>query len=569
MSNEIQPQPSPLANPTATGVTPSAQANNGREAQWAGGLTEYDEKLAQNSIGETKSTLPQVIIPGGSMSNNISSESLFKVIALSKELFYRGGVVVDLHRNGAEYESKVLNAVTAQSRFEKYVQFVKPNKQGSDYIPTIISKSQAEVYLNSAACENSLPKLNGILYCPLLVEKDGKLHRAEQGYDETTGYIIANSQQVEKMSLSEAVNVLNQILQDFKFVTFGDRSRAFASLITPALKFGGLLKDAVPVDVAEANASQSGKTFRQKLVAALYNQKLSVVTKKNGGVGSSDETFGACLIKGNAFIQFDNVRGKFDSQYLESFITADGLFPARIPYGGTVMVDPSKFILFMTSNGFEATQDLTNRASIIRIRKREGVNYFAYQGLSIKDLIFQMQPLFTGALFTIVEEWHRQGKPITGETRHDFREWCQSLDWIVQNIFKEAPLMDGHAEAKQRAMSPQLSFLRLVAEKLRDNQKLGQRQTASDIAQLAIDSGIEIPGLAKDKQDIDGGRKQIGVIMSKLFDGKLELTFEEIKVTKEEETGRSEAGYNKEVKYYTFNLVSAAMILTAKSNGKP
>jgi hypothetical protein len=333
MSNETQPQPNSVSIPTATGSIPPAQGNDGREGQWAGGLKEFNVKPVQNSIGETKSTLPQVIIPGGSIGNNISAERLFKFIAPSKELFYRGGVVVELHRNGAEYESKVLNAVTAQSRFEKYVQFVKPNKQGSDYIPTIISKSQAEVYLNSAACETSLPKLNGILHCPLLVEKDGKLHRAEQGYDETTGYYIDNNQQVETMSLSDAVNVLNKILQDFDFVTKGDRSRAFASLITPALKFGGLLKDAVPVDVAEANASQSGKTFRQKLVAALYNQKLSVVTKKNGGVGSSDETFGACLIKGNAFIQFDNVRGKFDSQYLESFITADGLFPARIPYG--------------------------------------------------------------------------------------------------------------------------------------------------------------------------------------------------------------------------------------------
>jgi hypothetical protein len=46
------------------------------------------------------------------------------------------------------------------------------------------------------------------------------------------------------------------------------------------------------------------------------------------------------------------------------------------------------------------------------------------------------------------------------------------LDWIVQNIFHAAPLMDGHDEAKQRAASPQLTFLRSVAVKLTERQRL-------------------------------------------------------------------------------------------------
>jgi hypothetical protein len=42
-------------------------------------------------------------------------------------------------------------------------------------------------------------------------------------------------------------------------------------------------------------------------------------------------TFSDHLVKGRVFVQFDNVRGKLDSQYLESFLTAEGTFPARIP----------------------------------------------------------------------------------------------------------------------------------------------------------------------------------------------------------------------------------------------
>ena len=83
-----------------------------------------------------------------------------------------------------------------------------------------------------------------------------------------------------------------------------------------------------------------------------------MVTKKAGGVGSMEEIFSDHLVKGSVFIQFDNVRGKLDSQYLESFLTAEGTFPARIPYHGTITVDPSKFIMFISSNGFQATKDL-------------------------------------------------------------------------------------------------------------------------------------------------------------------------------------------------------------------
>jgi hypothetical protein len=90
----------------------------------------------------------------------------------------------------------------------------------------------------------------------------------------------------------------------------GDRSRAIASFITPALKTGGLIQGKVPADVAEADQSQSGKTYRQKLVAAVYNESVSIVSQKIGGVGSVDESLSARLVEGRPFIQFDNFRGR-------------------------------------------------------------------------------------------------------------------------------------------------------------------------------------------------------------------------------------------------------------------
>jgi hypothetical protein len=501
-----------------------------------------------------------VTIPGGPVTITESAEALFTAIAPRKQLFYRGGVVVELVNEGEGYTVQVLDAVAAQSRFEKYVRFYKNSRVRNLNMPTptTISETTAKQYLKSEACRNLLPKLNGVLHCPLLVEKDGRLHRVDQGYDDATGFFVASARPTQTVQVCEAVELLLGLLNDFDFVTPGDRSRAIASLLTPALKLGELIKGPVPVDVAEANASQSGKTYRQGMVAALYNQRPAVVTKKAGGVGSMEEIFSDHLVKGRVFIQFDNVRGKLDSQYLESFLTAEGTFPARIPYHGTITVDPSKFIMFISSNGFQATKDLTNRASIIRIRKRENYQYRTLDGKDLVQLMFLWQPILMGSVFAVVEEWHRRGKPKTNETSHDFREWCQSLDWIVQNIFHEAPLMDGHQEAKQRAANPNLSFLRVVAIKLNERHRLGQEVTASEMAELCLEDDVEIPGLSPENQTTEQGPRQIGKILGALFENRLELTFDEFRVARRQEWSRSEAGNSIALNRYTFNLVNAA-----------
>jgi hypothetical protein len=510
---------------------------------------------------EEGSALPMVIVPGGAVTITQSAEQLFAAIAPKKQLFCRGGLGVEIVNDGQSHTVEALHPIAAQSRFEKYVRFVKETKAGGSdqamVVPTNINEATAKQYLRSEACRTLLPKLNGVLRCSLLVERDGKLHQLKQGYDDATGFFVDSSLVPEVLDVDSAVEVLAGTLQDFDFVTPGDKSRALASILTPALKLGGLIKGLVPVDVAEANASQSGKTYRQRMVAAIYNQKPAVVTKKVGGVGSTEETFGDHLATGKVFIQFDNVRGKLDSQYLESFLTGSGTFPVRVPGLRSMNIDPSQFILFISSNGLETTKDMTNRASIIRIRRRKGYQFKSLGGMDMVQVIFAGQATLIGAVFAVVREWHRQGKPRTEETRHDFREWCQSLDWIVQNIFKEAPLMEGHDAAKARAANPNLSFLRVVALKLNEKKMLGQPISATDIADICIEEYIDIPGLKTEDKTADQAPLQIGKILRPLFKESEELTFEEFKVVRAQEKGKTDTGNAQTLNRYTFSLVTA------------
>jgi hypothetical protein len=392
----------------------------------------------------------------------------------------------------------------------------------------------------------------------MLVEKDGQLIEVGLGYNADTGYYVTSTQAADQVDLDFAVQMLTRILDGFDFVTPSDRSRAIASFITPAMKLGGFIKGFVPVEVAEADQSQSGKGYRQRVLAAIYNQKLAVVTKKKGGVGSLEESFSEHLIKSRAFIQFDNLRGKLDSQFLESFLTADGPFLARVPNLGSLNVDPSKFLLFISSNGFEATQDLANRSSIIGIRKRAGYQFERYEdGQDLLEFVKFIQTALLGAVFTVIREWHRLGKPRTSETRHDFREWCQVLDWIVQNIFHAAPLMDGHDDAKKRAANPSLSFLRGLAIKLGERRGLGQAMSAADISQFCLEEDIEIPGVKMEEQTLEQGPQQIGKLMKPLFKTNEEVAFGEFRVARTFEERVSDTGNPFEAYRYAFHLVVA------------
>jgi hypothetical protein len=117
--------------------------------------------------------------------------------------------------------------------------------------------------------------------------------------------------------------------------------------------------------------------------------------------------------------------------------------------------------------------------------------------------------------------------------------------------------MDVHQEAKQRASSPQLTFLRAVAIKLNEQGKLTQPISATDIADSCLEEDIEMPGLTPDKQTVEEGRKQIGRILSKLFGRGTELAFDEFKVVKTEATSRTMTGNEQRLNRYTFSLVNA------------
>jgi len=488
---------------------------------------------------QSEATLPIVYLPGGTVTISDAARKLGQLLASTGRYYYRGGAIVSLEKDEGNVHFKAIRPAALASQFEIVATLRKLTftRQGSFESPTICAEQQAKLIAYANPLIEALPAICLLSPCPVLIDRCGNLS-AITGYDPETG-IMASGPPPELVTLDEARSRLLNLLSDFVFATEADRSRAVASLITPAIVFGGLLPGRAPVDLGEADQSQAGKGYRNKLTAAIYRQRISAVTQKRGGVGSLEETFNSLLIAGRNFIALDNVRGRIDSPAIESFLTED-CYLARVPYEPSIEIDPRRVIILLTSNRAELTPDLANRSSCVRILKQPERHQFRqYEGGDILDHVRVQQPGYLGAVFAIIRAWNAAGRPTTLESRHDFRPWARSLDWIVQNLFGLPPLMDGHVETKIRMSNPSLSWLRDVAHAVRRANQLYVVLRAAQILDVIVDQqDIEIPGFSLGDDLAEEATKKkvlqaMGRRLGQCFKGECEISLDGVIVTRD------------------------------------
>lgn len=410
------------------------------------------------------------------------------LLEATNRYYIRAGAVCEVNIKDNIPNIIMLRPAEMCSRFES---FVTPIDEKGKVIRS--TEQEAKLILCSEPLQKALPELHLVSPCAVLLEKNGNLFTIT-GYDRSSG-IWASGKQPQAMSVETARDILNEILSDYKFVSPGDKARALAAIITPAIVFGKMISGRTPMATTEADDSQSGKGYFNKLVAAIYGQKVTTISQRKGGVGSMEEAISRALLSGAGFIALDNLRGKIDLPSLESLLTEDS-YLCRVPYQGDLPIDPRRTNFMATSNRAEFTRDLSNRASIIRILKQPADYKFkSFPEGDLLDHVRGNQSSYLGAVFTIVKDWHAAGKLKNQEARHDFREWAATLDWICQNLLGTGPLMEGHQAAKERTANPALTWLRDVALLIINGGRAGKWLRAHEILDMLFDSEIEVPGL--------------------------------------------------------------------------
>jgi len=359
----------------------------------------------------------------------------------------------------------ILSPAKACSEFEQVadIRMRKKEKNKWKTYQAVLAETDAKRILESEAFMEQLPPIRIQTKCPVIVLDGSGGVRIVTGYDRATG-ILASGTEPPSVPLDEAKERLLTLCEEYDYVSPSDMSRYLAHIFTPGLKMGGICTFLTPMQYYEANASQSGKGFKTRKVAAFYNDKPHVINQKTRGVGSLEESTEQAILEGRIFILYDNMtpikKGQpFHSDKLCSMLTED-LVEIRVPYKSTTWLPPSLHTFMLTTNGVTLSDDLGKRTSAVRIKKRHGFKFRKYPEGSVLDHIRANQPLYLGAVFAVINEWVRLGMPKTDVTAHDssFTPWAQSLDWIVQNILGLAPLLDGFKETHRRITSPDLQW---------------------------------------------------------------------------------------------------------------
>lgn len=449
----------------------------------------------------------ELILPSGYVEFSECARNLFPVFAKRCRYFVRGRLLVEIAYQKMMKDKQLhdifalLESDALRSRLEEDFSCRVWREEDGKYIkkPGRCSKDTANVLLKTDEAFRALPSITTLSAMPVLTGAIGNLQILYKGYHDVHGgiYVTHGKAPVSLPNLEAAVKLIFELLQDYDFVSEADKSRAVASFISPAMRAGKLLGEAdFPIDIGEANDSQSGKTFRQKLVCAVYAETPYIIANRDGGVGSLDESISSALVAGVPFIFFENFRGLMKSQLVETCLRGTGIAPARIPHRGEVQVPTEHINWQLSSNGLESTRDFVNRAIITRICKQDqGYQFKQYQEGNILAHVKANQLDYLGAVFRILHDWDKFGRQRTKENRHDFVEWAQALDWIVQKLFKLAPLLDGHVEEVLRVSDPALSWLRQVAIAVKKENHFDEGLSASEIIDICQARGVELPGI--------------------------------------------------------------------------
>ncbi len=500
-----------------------------------------------------------MLLPSGNTTITESANSIFSVIAQKRDIYIFGGAICDLKKNGDQFSLTQVSPEAFRSRIECYGKKVMSYVAYKDDFllkAKPCSMDSARALMASQSADELLPHVRAIVSCPVLTRD---LEVLSAGYHQENEILVTHGRKPVDVSTNEAVKGLKGLLADNEFITPSDAARALSMMILPMLKMSGFILEPCPMDTAEANESQSGKTYRQKVIAAIYNSSPLVVTQKNGGVGSVDESISSALATGRPFVLLDNFRGNFDSPMLEAIITTPDCVSIRIPRLAEQVIDATAVSFQLSSNGVNTTTDMANRSCIIRIRKQSGKQWKSWPEGDLLSHVKANQHYYLGCVIAIVKEWVTSGMLRTSTTEHDMREWAQSMDWIVQRIFKTVPLLEGHQNIQQSVSSPQLTWLREVCLYAERYEKLNVDLLSHNIAEICEFSDIEYPNKRK-YQNSEAAYKYIGTIMCKMFSKQGVVIIDNYKVTKTEREI-----FNEKIRRHKLSKIYKIEILSTKT----
>lgn len=428
-------------------------------------LENIPAETANNDVtaSNTERCLTHVILPSQHTTISESAADIFQRLGDARKMFLHGGRVVEVVKRLGEAVLVPVTPAALSSRLDALgpVMMEKVDRETKEvHLHSVLCReSTSKLLLAAPEAQTRLPTITLMSRCPVLVRDGDRVKLLGPGWHPNRGGTLITEDFTRiPLDLKTATALLGDcLLKDFRFSTNADRARAVAAILAPALRFGGLIQGDTPMVLVAADQQGAGKSLLCHLIATVYGVSYEMVTQRQGGVGSFDESVDQALASGSPLVFLDNLKGCVDSPRLEAILTARRPIACRIPNVGSVTVDTSNVVVFGTTNDATISPDLASRSLVIELLKQPAGYPFSDYGTSgIVSHVQQIRHAYLSAIVTVIEEWGKQSFPIADGAKHRMDGWAKSVGGILNmlglpdfctgndasQLFRSEPLID-------------------------------------------------------------------------------------------------------------------------------
>jgi hypothetical protein len=282
--------------------------------------TATDINSSDGSVDDEK---PRIEVRRGEL-HLIASEAEQALLLAKAPLYQRSGdIVTPIIENVPAFKGsrtkvirlKPVSSDMLRDRLSDVAEWVRSSQKKKQFSPTDPPADIAHIVL---AREGTFPRLRGVITTPTL-RPDGSV-LCKPGYDKDTGLLLVDPPPMPvipeyptREDALAALVFLDELLDEFPFVSDADRSVALSGLITPVIR-GAML--VVPLHAATAPTAGTGKTFWIDLASAIATGEIAPVIAAGRKEEETEKRLSAELMEGQSIISIDNLNGDLQGDFL-------------------------------------------------------------------------------------------------------------------------------------------------------------------------------------------------------------------------------------------------------------
>jgi hypothetical protein len=354
----------------------------------------------------------------------------------------------------------------------------------------------------------------GVITTPTL-RPDGSV-LIKQGYDPITRMMLMEPPSMPAISAHPtreeaiaALELIDELLNEFPFADDASRSVALSALMTPVVRAAFQVS---PMHAVCAPSAGTGKSYLLDVVAAIAIGQPCPVMAAGRSEEETEKRLGAALLAGQPIINIDNVNGDLGGDALCQIIERPVVEIRILGKSERVRVE-SRATIFATGNNLRLLGDMTRRVlRCILDANQERPELRQFKRDPVGEVLTD-RGRYVAALLTIVRAYIVAGRPSVASRLASFEGWSDTVRSPLIWLGRPDPVDTMEAARKD---DPQLQAMEAVFAALKSAIGIGQKHSVAEIIRCAGEwlqapppefSRLKHPGLKEALQNVAGDRR--------------------------------------------------------------